>query len=252
MTKFCMVLSLAGVMAVHTLSASVTYQINNGGLESFNLSIDGNSINGALAGGIQINRISGDTSLPSSYVTVCTDIEGTLYLGQQYTYNTPVTPFSGQSGINPNWGDGSAGSAAMAIQNAAYLFYTYGQLTGTGLGGTTEQKAALQLAVWSALYNTTADGAVDGTRFSVSSGDASARSLANSWLSGLAGDYSFPGYLLYPSQLTGVNADGQPPQELLIGAPVPEAPTVIAGALLLLPFAASTLRILRRKHTANS
>ena len=39
------------------------------------------------------------------------------------------------------------GSAAKAIQNAAYLFYTYGQLTSAGIGGTTEQKAALQLAV---------------------------------------------------------------------------------------------------------
>jgi len=32
-------------------------------------------------------------------------------------------------------------------------------------------------------------------------------------------------------------------------APVPEAPTVIAGALLLLPFGASTFKILRRKRT---
>ena len=32
--------------------------------------------------------------------------------------------------------------------------------------------------------------------------------------------------------------------------PVPESPTVIAGALLLLPFAASTFKILRRKRTA--
>jgi hypothetical protein len=32
-------------------------------------------------------------------------------------------------------------------------------------------------------------------------------------------------------------------------APVPESPTVIAGALLLLPFAASTFRILRKKRT---
>jgi hypothetical protein len=31
--------------------------------------------------------------------------------------------------------------------------------------------------------------------------------------------------------------------------PVPESPTVIAGALLLLPFAASTFRILRKKRT---
>jgi len=32
-------------------------------------------------------------------------------------------------------------------------------------------------------------------------------------------------------------------------APVPESPTVIAGALLLFPFAASTFRILRKKRT---
>jgi hypothetical protein len=31
---------------------------------------------------------------------------------------------------------------------------------------------------------------------------------------------------------------------------VPEPPTMIAGALLLLPFGASTLRILRRRQTA--
>jgi hypothetical protein len=232
-------------------SASVTYQINNGGLEAFNVKIDTTTINGALAGGILINRISStDPTMPASYVTVCTDIQGTLYLGQPYTYNTPVTPFSGQSGVNPNWGDGSNdGSAAMAIQNAAHLFYTYAQLTSTGLGGTTEQKAALQLAVWEALYNTTAGGGVTGTRFTVASGsDPTAITDASNMLLGLDGDYGLTGYLLYPNPLSGVNADGEPPQELLIANPVPESPTVIAGALLLLPFAASTFQILRKKH----
>jgi hypothetical protein len=250
--------ALVVACSISAASASVTYQINNGGLESFNVAIDGNSINGALAGGILINKMSGDASLPSSYVTVCTDIEGTLYLGQSYEYATPVTPFSGQSGVNPQWGTG-ANSAAEAIQNAAHLFYTYGQLTGTGLGGTTEQKAALQLAVWEALYDTTASGSVTGTRFTVSGGDATAIALASSWLSGLDGSYGLKGYLLYPTQLSGVNADGEPPQELLIAisvvpgivtAPVPEPTTVIAGALLLLPFAASTFRILRKKRMA--
>jgi len=239
--------ALAVECSMSAASASVTYQINNGGLESFNVTVDGNSINGALAGGIQINKISGDASTPSSYVTVCTDIEGTLYLGQSYEYVTPVTPFSGQSGVKPNWGTGiNDGSAAKAIQNAAYLFYTYGQLTSTGLGGTTEQKAALQLAVWEALYNTTALGSVTGTRFTVSSGDATAIADASSWLSGLTGNYGLTGYLLYPTQGSGVNADGEPPQELLIA--VPEPTTVVAGTLLLLPFAASTFRILRKKH----
>jgi hypothetical protein len=252
-------LALAGF--VSAASASVTYVINSGGLETFNLAIDGTAINGALAGGIQINKVSGDASMPASYVTVCTDIEGTLYLGQPYQYNTPVTPFSGQTGVNPTWGAVNtpayllsnatdAANAAQAIQNAAYLFYTYGQLTSTGLGGTLEQKAALQLAVWEALYDTTASGSVAGTRFTVSGGsDLAAIALANTWLSGLTGSYGLTGYLLYPSQQSGVNADGEPPQELLIALPVPEAPTVIAGALLVLPFAASTFKILRKKRS---
>lgn len=236
--------------------ASVTYSIANGGLESFNITIDSTSINGALAGGILLNEVSStDPSMPGSYTTVCTDIGGTLYLGQNYTYDTPPTSFAGQSGVQPTWGDGTSGSAAAAIQNAAYLFYTYGQLTGTGIGGTTDQKAALQLAVWAALYNTTGSGTVAGTRFSVA-GSSTAITLAENYLIDLnaqsdVGNFGYNGWLLTPDPAIGginANADGKPPQELLIGTPVPEAPTVIAGMLLLLPFAASTYRILRRKH----
>ncbi|HTR40636.1 MAG TPA: hypothetical protein VMH87_03395 [Pseudomonadales bacterium] len=258
-------LALAFVVgcSVAAASASVTYQINNGGLESFNVAIDGNGINGALAGGIQINQVGGDASMPANYVTVCTDIEGTLYLGRSYTYDTPTTPFSGQTGVNPTWGaintptylsgnSADTANAAQAIQNAAYLFYTYGQLTSTGLGGTTEQKAALQLAVWMALYDTTASGTVTGSRFTVSGGDASAIAQADSWVSGLSGNYSFTGYLLYPDPLSVANNNNEPPQELLISTPVPEAPTVIAATLLLLPFGASAFKILRRKHNNNS
>ena len=260
-----LVFALAVGCSISAANASVTYQINNGGLESFNVAIDGTSINGALAGGILINKMSGDASMPSSYVTVCTDIEGTLYLGQSYVYATPVTPFSGSTGVNPTWGAvntpgylvENTANAAQAIQNAAHIFNTYGQLTSTGIGGTTEQKAALQLAVWEALYDTTALGTVTGTRFTVSGGDAAAVALASSYLSGLDGNYGLTGYLLYPTQGSVVNADGEPPQELLFSvsesptvltAPVPESPTVIAGVLLLLPFAASTFRILRKKH----
>jgi len=255
---FCLV--LGGLANVAT--ASVTYSINNGGLESFNVSIDGTGIGGALAGGIQIHQVSSNPSLPTDYITLCTDIEGTLYLGSSYEYNTPTTPFSGQTGVNPTWGAdngpghilNSAANATQAIQNAAYLFYNYGQLTSTGLGGSTEQKAALQLAVWSALYDTTDNGTVTGSRFSFSGGDATAVAQANSWLSALntqadAGNFGYTGYLLSPSSLTANGANSEPPQELFIGAaPVPEFSTVIAGALLLLPLGASTMRILRRNR----
>lgn len=256
--------ALAGGCFVSAASASVTYQINDGGLESFNVAIDGNAINGALAGGIQINKVGGDASMPASYVTVCTDIQGTLYLGRSYTYDTPTAPFSGQTGVNPTWGavntpaylSGSSAdtaNAAQAIQNAAYLFYTFGQPTSIGIGGTTDQRAALQLAVWEALYDTTALGTVTGSRFTVSAGSA-AVTLASTWISDLnsqanAGNFGYTGYLLYPDPLSVPNNNNEPPQELLIGAnPVPEAPTVIAGALLLLPFGASAFKILRKKR----
>ena len=254
---------------VSAASASVTYQINNSvaDLETFNVTIDGQTTLGALTGGIQITRTAqtgGGPSLPANYVTVCTDIQGTLYLGQSYVYNTPVTSFGGQTGVNPTWGavntpaylsananTPDAANAAQAIQNAAHLFYTYGQLTSTGVGGTPDQMAALQLAVWEALYDTTVSGSVvtTGARFTVSGGsDPAAIALANTWLSGLDGSYGLTGYLLYPSQITGVNADSEPPQELLMAMPVPEAPTVVAGALLLLPFGASAFKILRKKR----
>jgi hypothetical protein len=268
---------MATLLIENFACASVEYTIGNGMLETFNLQITGPSgtifYNNALAGGISITQpatpaANGD--MPLSYITVCTDIEGTLYLGQTYTYNTPVTPFSGQSGLAPTWGDNPADSA-MAIQNAAYLFNTYyAALTGSGIGGVyadqslATQRAALQLAVWAALYNTTASGAVNGSRFAVTSGDPSAISDAESWLSGLTGNYDLNGYLLTPTDLADApnngNADGEPPQELLIREgdftpspfdslePVPEPPTMIAGALLLLPFGVSVLRILRRRR----
>ena len=261
---FC--LALGGLANLAT--ASVTYSIGNGGLETFNVSIDGTAINGALAGGIAIQQVlPANPSMPMDYTTVCTDIEGTLYLGSSYEYNTPATPFSGQTGVNPTWGAANApgnsintANAAQAIQNAAYLFYNYVQLTGTGLGGTTEEKAALQLAVWSALYDTTTLGTVTGSRFQVSGGsDAGAITLADSWLTALntqadAGDFGYTGYLLYPSVLNANEpATSEPPQELFIGvAAVPEYSTVIAGALLLLPFGTSALRILRRDRATRT
>jgi hypothetical protein len=261
-------LALAGSMA--TASASVSYKIGDGGLESgFNVSIDGSSFNNILAGGISIQQMGVvNTAMPTSYITVCTDIEGTLYLNRSYTYNTPVTPFSGQTGLNPQWGLGTTGplvtagdlaaSEAAAIQNAAYLFYTYGQLTVGGLGGTAAQKAGLQLAVWDVLYDTVANGKVTGTRFSFSgsSADESAIDYANTWISGLdsmakEGNFGYAGFLLYPDSSTLTadakkNNNGEPPQELLIA--VPESPSIIAGALLLLPLGASVFRILNKRR----
>lgn len=271
----------AGSVCAGSASATtVTYQVNNGGLVSgFDLKIDSTAINGALAGGILINQVTSNPSMPKSYTTVCTDIEGVLYLGQDYKYNTPVTAFSAQTtGEAPTWGAvntpgylaGNHGAvdtanAEQAIQNAAYLFYNFGNLTSTGIhfnGSKSQQEvdeAALQLAVWDALYDTTASGKVNGTRFNATAPGydtlaQEAITQANLWIADLNalsndGNFGLPGYLLTPA--SGANSyycGGTPPQGLLIA--VPEAPTVIASALLLLPFAASAVKILRKKRTA--
>jgi len=262
---------LVGMCFVGAARADVLYQIVNStaDMETFNLVMDKTPINGALAGGIQIVKVGegepGD-NLPSAYTTVCTDINGSVYLGQTYQYSEPVNFSSKYTGIAPTWGaDNASGlsdptSAAMAIQNAAELFYKYsGGMGLTGLqGNNAEQMAALQLAVWEALYDTTSDGNVDLTgtpRFLVTGGDQAAIDDAASLVAGMTGSYGRTGQLLFPDPVKGgvnLNGDGEPPQELLLDSvtPVPEPSTILAGALLLLPFGASTVRILRRNRAS--
>ena len=82
----------------------------------------------------------------------------------------------------------------------------------------------------------------------MSSGDALARTLAETWLSQANANAKYTGYLLIPTPESqyGLNA-----QEMFYNVtPVPEPTTLIAGALLLLPFGASTLRVLRRNRAA--
>jgi hypothetical protein len=240
-------------------AATETFTINNGGLETFGLTWDTHS-ESALAGGITLTRVSG--SIPT-FNTVCTDIGATVYLGYSYVYSSP-TVFGNQDGILPSWGSGNAGipldtpwtsltsvqqaNATAAINAAADIFYHHQGVLTTG---STSDRAALQLAVWEALYDTTAGSTaygLGGGRFSVSSGDSSAISEAALWLSQVNVNAKYAGYLLIPSP---ENQNGTYNQEMLYNVtPVPEPTTMIAGALLLLPFGASTLRILRKSRAA--
>jgi len=269
--------------SVGVANATVSYQIGNGGLGTFNGSIDGGTpyaetFNNALAGGIQITEVGAPVSgLPGSYITVCTDLEGTLYLGQTYTYNAP-TAFSASSpstGLDPTWGavntpgylannSVNTANAGQAIQNAAYIFYNFGGGGGTlsgsgGISGSVDQLEALQLAIWVALYDTTAGGSANlaNGRFKFSGVDAAVANDVAQYTAGLTGNYGYTGDLFQPNP---DNQYGDVPQELLynvvpggtpLGGPVvPESPTVIAGALLLVPLAASMFKVLRRKQAA--
>lgn len=242
------------------------YTIGNGGLESgWNLNIDGTSENGALVGGIKLTPSNPLLAITS----VCLDVKGTVYLGTAYNFVTVA--FSGQDGLNPNWGYGNSGggalanpsTAALAIQNAARVFDLHKAVLAAG---STQDRAALQLAVWEALYDTgnplgysftATSGRFEASR-SVYAGSDAARATALSWLNGL---YDSSGNLKPFQPYTGsllqpLLANGQPnaaAQEMMgtLTAPVPEPTTIIAGALLLLPFGASTIRFLRR-NAANS
>jgi hypothetical protein len=230
----------------HAQGAFVTYSIG-GGEETVNVTWDGITAN-ALAGGIVLTKVSGDAGMPNTIFTVGTDIGGTLSLGYTYGYSAS-TPFAGQSGLKPTWGAGNASSlsspanAAAAIQAAAHLFYTH---KGVLDGGSTSEKAALQIAVWEALYDTGDSYGLNGGRFRVNTGNSEAMTLASTWLTGLnLGDNYYSGNLLKPDPAQQWGAFGQ--EVFFDVAPVPEPATLIAGALLLAPLLTSVVRSLRKK-----
>jgi hypothetical protein len=96
-----------------------------------------------------------------------------------------------------------------------------------------QDAAALQVAIWLSLGDNTLGYTV------AASGNAAVTTEANAELAALGG-------LTDEADLVGlVSPSGQ---NYVVA--VPEASTVIAGALLLLPFGASTLRILRKSRAA--
>jgi hypothetical protein len=225
------------------------------GLNGFKVTWD-NTTTAVFAGGIKLTK----TSDSSEFLTVCLDIGSTLTFFQSHNYSAP-TGFDGQSGLNPSWGAGngaglaSAQNAAAAIQAAADIFYKHSPVLG---GSSLVQQAALQLAVWEALYDTTAGGTTynltGGGRFSVATGigennpnnpvgDA-AIILASEWLAQVDQTARYSGALLRPEDLSV--------QEMFYTVtPVPEPTTVIAGAFLLLPLASSVIRRFRQSGRKN-
>jgi hypothetical protein len=225
-------------------AAFVTYTVGDGGLSTFSVSIDNKAAVNALVGSIKLTEVGDNPAMPNTYYTVCTDIEGVLFLGRNYGFTQP-TVFSGQTGIKPTWGATSSDAAA-AIQNAAHLFFTHQSVLASG---SQSEKAALQLAVWEALYDTGGTIGLGSGRFQATGADAAALGLATTWLqTDLTGNYSYAGFLLTPDP---TEQYGYPGQGVLIDVtPVPEPTTMIAGALLLIPFGLSTVRFLRRKRVS--
>jgi hypothetical protein len=253
-----------GANQAHAIIGDVKLHYStNGGINGGYFQIDANhngsyesTAGGHWSGSIGLTVTAGSLSknaLGTTFYSVCTDVLGTL--GQDKWYK--AESFTGQTGNDPKWGYNNS-DAANAIQNAAHIFYMV-QKNNPGLmsTGTSTQKSALQLAVWECLYDTgdiTKGFNLSNGEFRDYQGNSAAINQATAWINQYLvinpRTQTYSGTLLVPLTSRTGSVDCYA-QELLYNiCPVPEPTTVVAGALLLLPFGMSTLRSLRKKNIA--
>jgi hypothetical protein len=245
-----------------TASASVDMTFTWSGTH-YEAGFTGQYINGADAIGIYAFNVQNDggTGISNPFYSVCLSPAGLLD-GNQHTYN--VVPFgSANPGIYPSawaWNGDSAHPQYWGVQNAAYIWNTFGMniVDNTDSVGVQNQRAAaLEFAVWTALYDSTGYGKLDApSNFVAPTGlmDATTLSYYNAYLLALKSASSIPLYtgnvLEGQGAVSGGAGSGQSQEFFMLGTPIPEPTTMIAGALLLLPFGASTLRFLRKNRAA--
>ena len=161
------------------------------------------------------------------------------------TYGICLSP-QGLVDYNPHTYDQLNLSAASALNSPAWAsggLVIAGDIMNSFLSqviasGNRDEGWALTAAIYHALY----------ANSTVTFANTTDGNLVESYYNTFSTTYSAInpiGYVLAPDPLSGQGTAGQ---EFLI--PVPEPTTMIAGALLLLPFGASTVRIIRRRQVA--
>ena len=181
------------------------------------------------------------TGVPTStFDTFCVSINTTFSPGS--TYNFVVSPT-----IVANGGLSSVSLGAATI----YHDYLQGDFSFAQV-----QSGAVQAAIW---YYQGLLGGNNGyidPEGNVDLGLLVASVQSAPGISGVAGLTNPSGGLYDIYALDLYNSDGTPAQPQLIDptplglTPVPEASTLLAGALMLLPFGVSTIRIMRKKIMA--
>jgi hypothetical protein len=248
----------AAVLLVGGLSATratITLQLLDAGSKAQTGFASAGTAGATIAGneliGIYRFSSSGTEGPLNPFWSTCLSPNGNLDWGI-HNY-TSLNFVSGSAGNNPaSWSTADPGDAG--IQNAQYLWRLFSPTII--LSGNASQGAGLALAMYEALYDSTGYGtynAVNNGTFYVTAGLSGAVLTAyNSYLGVLNGALSAAnvsantanGYVLRSTE-TGAG------QDLIWNVtPVPEPTTMIAGALLLLPFGASTLRFFRRNRAA--
>jgi hypothetical protein len=243
MKKFCMVLSLAGVMTALNLFASMQVTlIQNTSQFSY-----GNGGEFRAVGNSDLNSIVNWNAYNTGSTHNTADAGSAFFQTFCIEHNeffSPGTPYSAAISQNamyggqPSGGDPiSIGTAWLYRQFAAGTLSGYNYTYGTAGRASSTSAGALQEAIWwleaengsRNSFIDTAEDALYGAHGAVQ--DALIVGNAN----GAYGVYAL-----------NLGTPGAVQDQLVIA--VPEPTTVLAGALLLLPFGASTLRILRRNR----
>jgi hypothetical protein len=195
---------------------------------------------------------------PNPFYSVCLSPAGLLD-GGTYTYNAESLA-TASPGIYPSQWAGTA-AKPYGINNAAYLWSTYGSTVWNS--GSSAEAAALEFAIWTALYDSTGYGKLGNNYFTINGWGAHADTFSdyNTYLNGLTNSAfsgGFTGDILEGTNAVAGGANSGQSQEFFLlqsassqgTSAVPEPATVAAGALLLLPLGVSILRIVRRNRMA--
>lgn len=257
------------VLAAITGSAAQTVDLTLDDYQSLTLIQSGGNVGGTQMENAYIGIYSFDLTYSGSIPglsqasgatidSVCLGPLGTLTTGTyQYNYETFG---AANPGINPSswaWNQNAARPQYWGIQNANYLWLTESATVEENKDAT--GAAALALAMYDALYNSTAYGQITSTPQSyfvpafVSTAeqtdynnDVNALNPASVMANLASGSVFVPIDTAEggPSGQEFIILDNPPSPNLS----VPEPTTIIVGVLLALPFTASTLRIVRGKR----
>ncbi len=191
-----------------------------------------------------------------TFQTFCIEINEEFAPGSQYSYNENSGAVAGGAGV-----DATDSHTGLPMDNisigTAWLYSQFraGTLANYFTGNRLQNAGDLQVAIWyleDEVSSLTYNGA-NGTAF-FNAAIAGTHTTATTVFDDSNGAYGvialnlFNGPYSTPVIINGVTYNLNQDQLAM----VPEPTTMIAGALLLLPFGASTLRILRRNRSMSA
>ena len=125
-----------------------------------------------------------------------------------------------------------------------------------------QQAAALEFAVWTSLYDSTAYGHIGSSAWAAPTSQMGSATDPHSTLyyyngfisalnsSGINGAQFTGNILEGQGAVSGGANSGQSQEFFMLGTPIPEASTMITGGLMLLPFGVSAFRFVRKTRVA--